>query len=224
MSLKSLLTNEDTCASAVLYAVEKILGEGTLLWEPQSIWMELKHQGIDLPVSNREQLMAARNLLTTGRFWYDATVFEKTCTAFNNEEINTDGLEEASVAYIAWTVWETHEIAKHYGVLESAVFDREPVSYTGVQLYRENFVTAPDELKWAQASLNRHYPKEINTLQRTVVEGWAAAPRDSRLRDAAFPETPEGVQLARLAIVQHHMNTRREGYIRDCAKVTSSDL
>lgn len=220
MSLKSLLSNEDTCASAVLFAVEKLLGDGVLLWEPQSIWLELKHQGIDLPVSNREQLMAARNLLTTGRFWYDATIFEKTCTAFNNEDISPESVEDAPVIALAWAVWETHEIAKHYEI--SDFWDREPISYIGVQLYRENFVIAPDELKFAQTSLNRHYPKEVVKLQNTIHEAWAAAPRGKDLQDAAFPETLEGVQLARLATVQHYFNTRKEGYLRDHAVIATA--
>jgi hypothetical protein len=219
VSPKSLLSDESTCASAVLYSVEKLLGQGVLLWEPQSIWLELKHQGIDLPLSNREQLMAARNLLTTGRFWYDATVFEKTCTAFNNEEISPESVEDAPVVFISWAIWEANEIAKKYEILDSAVFDREPVAYMAVQLNRENFVVAPEELHVAQTSLNKYYPKETVKLQNTIHEAWAAAPRDNRLRDAAFPETQEGVQLARLATVQYYMNKQREGYLKDHAQL-----
>lgn len=229
MSLKSLLANESTCASAVLLATEKLLGDGVLLWEPQSIWLELAHQGIDVPISNREQLMAARNLVTTGRFWYDAQVFEKTCTAFNNESISTEALEEAPVVNITWAVWEAEQIAKRYEITENAVFDREPVAYTAVQLYRENFLVAPEELHFAQESLNKYFPKESDALRKKIIEAWAAAPRDNRLRDAAFPETPAGVQLAHLASVQYYFNARKDQYLKDhaalkAAVITSSDL
>ncbi len=214
--MKSLLSDENTCASAVLYAAEKLLGPGVFLWEPQTIWLELKHQGIDLPVSNREKLMAARNLVTTGRFWYDASVFEKTCTAFNDEESQFEGVEDVPVMCLDWAVWEAHEIAKHYSILETAEFDRECTSYCSIQLYRENFVIAPEQLTWVQDSLDRHYPKEVTKLQKIVKDGWAAAPRSSeKLRNAAFPETPEGVQVAHLAAVQHYFNLRKEQYIKD---------
>ena len=220
MILKSLLISENTCASAVLYAAEKLLGPGVFLWEPQTIWLELKHQGIDLPVTNREKLMAARNLVTTGRFWYDASVFEKACTAFNNEEAQFEGVEDVPVMSLNWAVWEAHEIAKHYGILESAVFDRECSAYCSVQLYRENFVIAPEELSWVQDSLTKKYSKEISKLQKSVKDGWAAAPKSSKeLLNAAFPETPEGVQVAHLAAVQHYFNLRKTQYLNDHASL-----
>jgi len=217
---KAALKNDDTCASVVLYATEELLGAEWLNWEPASVWLELDRRGVSISTGNREQLMAARNLLTTGRFWYDALVFEKTCIAFNNEEINVDALDDAPIAFIAWAAWEALEILRHNEINEDVSFDREVIAYTGVQLFREGFVIAPVGLGWAQAALDNYLPKyEVKPLQATLREAWAAAPQGQKLYDAAFPETPEGVQLARLATVQSYFDTRTTTYLKDMAQL-----
>jgi len=212
-----LLKDDATGATGCLFSVDALLGDAWHGWEPQSVWIELGRRSIDVSAGNRSQIMAARNLLTTGRFWYDANVFEKTCIAFNNEEIQTEALEAAPVAYIAWTTWEAEELAKAHPEIEAAEFDREPLCYTAVQLFREGFVVPADNLEWVEEELQKQYPKETKELASTVRKGWAAAPRTKNIRDAAFPETPAGVQLARLATVRHYLNERRVQYTKDLA-------
>lgn len=212
-----LLKDDATGATGCLFSVDALLGSGWYSWEPQSLWIELGRRNIDVSAGNRSQIMAARNLLTTGRFWYDANVFEKTCIAFNNEEIQTESLEAAPVAYIAWTVWEAEELVKAHPEVEGADFDHEPLSYTVVQLFREGFVIPADNLEWADEELQKQYPKDAKELRSTVREGWAAAPQMKNIRGAAFPETPAGVQLARLATVRHYLDERRAQYSKDLA-------
>jgi hypothetical protein len=204
---KAALRVEETCASACLRALRCLFDTQWLSWEPETVWLELHHMGVDVPVGNRNQIMAGRSLITTGRFWYDATAFEAACIAFNNDEPTFFGIEDAPVAYINWAVYEADRIHKDFEneVLE---FDREPIAYTAVQLYREGFVIAPEHLEMAQEELNKALPTEVKALQKLVREGWATAPRGQALLDAAFPETPAGVQLARLAAVQLHFDRR----------------
>lgn len=216
-SAKKVLGNDASGASACLYAIEALIGTQWLAWEPQTLWIELYKQGMDITASNRSQIMAARVLVTTGRFWYDANVFEKTCIAFNNEEIQPDVLEAAPVAYIAWTSWEAEEILKHHEMTHDIEYDREPIEYTAVQLFREGFVIAPSGLGWAEGPLTKYYPAERKELQTTVRKAWAAAPPNGTLKNAAFPETPAGVQLAKLATIQLYMNTQKQAYLKDMA-------
>lgn len=214
---KQALAKDATGASACLYGIEALLGTQWMVWEPQTLWIELSKQGIDISEGNRSQIMAARALISTQRFWYDANVFEKTCTAFNNEEIQADALEDAPVAYITWAVWEAEEILKHHELSHDVEFDREPIEYTGVQLFREGFVIPPPGLSWASAALDKHYPSERKELQSKIRKAWAAAPSSDKLKDAAYPETLEGVQLARLAAVQRYFDARKKSYLKDLA-------
>lgn len=216
---KAAVRDADTGAYPCMRCLDELLGPTWLSWEPETLWLELDRQGVSVPISNREQIMAGRSLITTGRFWYDALAFEKTCIAFNNEEATHFGLEDAPVAYIAWAVDEATMINRHYENEESLEFDREPTQYIAVQLYREGFVITPDNLKWVTTALHNQFKKfeEIRKLERTIKEAWAAAPRGEALADAAFPETPEGVQLARLAAVHLYYLQRSKEQARQLA-------
>jgi hypothetical protein len=196
-----------------MFAMDELLGSSWRAWEPETLWLTLDRMRVSVPVGNREQIMAARSLLTTSRFYYDMHAFEKTCIVFNNEEANYEALDDAPIMYISWAVAEAEMIYRHYEGGETLELDREPVCYTAVQLHRAGFVQAPTPLGWAQKELDKHNASDVacKKLQATVREGWAAAPRGKDLLSAAFPETPEGVQLARLAAVHvYHERRRRE--------------
>jgi len=201
------LRDDTSCASACLHALTHLFERNWLNWEPETLWIELKHLGLDVPVLNRSQIMAGRSLITTGRFWYDANAFEVACIAFNQQIPTYFGAEDAPVVYINWAVFEADLIHRDFEH-ESLDFDREPICYTAVQLYREGFVIAPPMLEMAQAELTKRLPKEAGALAATVREAWAAAPRGEALSNAAYPETPAGVQLARLAVVQLYFEKR----------------
>lgn len=198
---KDALRLEESCTSACLYAMQCLFDNNWLLWEPETLWLELKHQHVDVPKGNRQQIMAGRSLITTGRFWYDANAFEIACLAFCNEEPTFFGAEDAPVMCINWAVFEADLIHRDF-TKEILEFDREPISYTAVQLYREGFVIPPPMLEMAREELEKRLPKETSKLAATIREAWAAAPKGEALLNAAYPETPEGVQLARLASVQ----------------------
>lgn len=212
---KNTLREETSSATACMRALDVLLGPQWVAWEPETLWMDLSRQGVAVPLSNREQIMAGRSLVTTGRFWYDALAFEKTCVVFNNEEATHLGIEDAPVAYIAHAVKEAEAIHKYYEN-ETLEFDREPLTYTAIQLQREGFIVAPEELEWAQTALDRLLNKtvELKTLKQQIREGWAAAPKGKTLLDAAFPETPAGVQLARLAAVKLHCSNRAQEQVK----------
>lgn len=219
---KAALRNEDSHAFTCLLAVKALLSDSWLAWEPESIWLELQHLKVNVPLSNREQILAGRSLITTGRFWYDMHAFERTCIAFNNEEPTNLGIEDAPVAYICWAVKEADDIYRHFENGEVIELDREPMLYSVIQMFREGFALAPAPLQWVQRYLNDRHAKDADTLTQEVKEGWAAAPKDlSKLKKAAFPETPAGVQLARLAAVHIHTQERTREREQQLAKLTA---
>ncbi len=89
----------------------------------------------------------------------------------------------------------------------------------GVQLFREGFVIPAENLEEAEPFLEKHYPKETKKLAGDIQQAWAAAPRGKNLRSAAYPETPEGVQLARLATVRKYVEDRKAQYHKELAQL-----
>ena len=207
MTALKLLRDDDTVASVVCKALESVIGEGWLLWEPESIWKELKYKGVDVPIGNRQQIMAARGLLVHGRFFYDGLVFDRSCAAFSNEVLDIDELDETLAMHLAWGIDEAKKICE---LFEDPFLDldREPITVVSAQLWEEGFIVAPDELSFAQPSLDREWPEESRKLKKEVETLWNSL-RSHDLRQVPYPETPKGVQCARLAAVQVFLDERR---------------
>lgn len=204
-----LLRDDDSCAYTCMRAANVILGDQWMVWEPETIWLTLSRENIAVPVGNRAQLMAARGLLVHGRFWYDAVVFEKTCVAFNNEEPIIGGMSEAPIHYMAWAVYEGQTINKFYEG-EELPFDYECDRYVAVRLQEEGYVLAPEQLRWAQTELDARLPKDASKLKTIVREAWALSPKGEKLLEERIPETPAGVQIAKLGAVDHYVQKRKD--------------
>lgn len=212
---QGLLRDPKTSAIALFEAAHRLLGD-FLAWEPESIWMELSHQGIDVPVENRAKLMAALTLRLIPAFYWDAIVFEKTAVALDGSQPHPDILEEASPAQLAWAVIEAEWFLRR--TKESAwEFQHEPRAYTGVVLARAGFAVTPDALSFAQLALDRERPND--GLRDEAAKRWAKVSRD-HLQQLALGETCIDVQIARLAAVELHVRNRRTAAERELAALS----
>lgn len=211
---KSLLEDAGTPAVALVRAATATIGE-FLVWEPESIWLELHRQGVDLPEENRARIMAAQTLRLVPSFYWDALVFEKTALAFAGVMPAPDILEEASPARLAWAVVEAAWIIRDFREA-SWEFQHEPRAYTGVVLNRAGFVLAPEQLAFAQTWLNRE--RRHDHLLEDVRARWARVSKD-HLEQLTLGETPEDVQIARLAAVELHVRERRGAVERALARL-----
>lgn len=201
------LRDDATVASEVMRALHVLFGNAWLAWEPETVWYELQHQGCEISEGNRAQALAGRNLLTTGRYFYDAVIFDKTAAAFANEVI-TEGVEESLVAHLAWSIDEATRISEDHDD-PMLGFDREVVEFTALRLRDEGFVLAPKELSFAQKALDRLWgTPEAAELKQDVQELWDALSVHA-IRDVPYPENAKGVQLARLASVEAFLAERR---------------
>jgi hypothetical protein len=201
---KSLLEDAGTPAIALMRATTVVLGE-FLAWEPESVWLELHRQSIDLPEENRAKLMAAHTLRLMPSFYWDAIVFEKTALAFDGVMPAPEILEEASPARLAWAVVEAAWIIRETREA-SWEFQHEPRAYAAVVLNRAGYVFAPEQLSFAQAWLNRE--RRHDHLLEDVKERWSHVSKD-HLEQLTLGENPEDVQIARLAAVELHVRSRR---------------
>jgi hypothetical protein len=210
---KELLRDPDASAVALMKAVHSLLGD-FLSWEPESIWLELQHQGVDLPEENRVKILAGVALRLMPSFFWDAVVFEKTAMAFASHPCNPDILEEASPSRLAWAVVEANWIIRAANET-TWEWGHEPRAYAGVVLARAGFVLAPEQLSFAQAALERHHHK--TELLDEVKERWARVDKNA-LEHLVLHETPVDVQIARLAAVELHVRERRAQAERDLAR------
>lgn len=187
-------------------AAKELLGDHHA-WEPESVWLSLKERDIDLGSPNRAKLMAAVALIFVPSFYWDGIVFEKTALAFDGSVPNPDALEEASSGQLAWAVEEAAWIvAMNHG--EAQVFQHEPAAYAAVVLHREGMVLAPRQLSFAQDLLDE-MNRGAKDLKESVREKWEAL-KGVGLATRSYGETPEDVQLARLAAVERHVRERDE--------------
>lgn len=209
-----ILNNQESCATAILVAARKLLGSGFAAWEPESIWLELQSQGIDLSEINRDKLMAAMTLLATGSFYWDAAVFENTTMAFNHEWSSPEILQEASPAQMAWAVCEA-ELLLHREGKEEGAFDYEPAQYAAVSLHRDGFVVAPEPLDFAQAELDK-LNRGHQEIKEEVLSRWKSLDK-ATLEGLELKETPVDVQVAKLSAVFIHIANRAVQFKSDIA-------
>ena len=214
VDVKAVLRDPATPAVVVLKAAHAVLGD-FLAWEPESIWLEMERQNLDLPIENRAKLGAAIALRLMPSFYWDAIVFEKTALAFDDAPPNPDILEEASPARLAWAVVEADMIIRT-GHETAWEFGHEPRAYAGVVLARAGFVLAPEQLSFAQTALDRE--RHHTHLFDEVKARWAGVDK-SHLEMLHLEETPVDVQIARLAAVELHVRARRTRAEADLAKV-----
>lgn len=212
---KDLLRDPETSAVALMACLPLMLGD-FIAWEPEAIWLECQHQGVDLPEANRAKIMAAVALRLVPSFYWDGVVFEKTAIAFDGNMPNPTIIEEASPARLAWAVVEAAWILR-LAKDTSIEMGSEPRAYAGVILARAGYVLAPEQLAFAQNALDRHRPQGTELFNETR-DRWARVDK-ARLDKLALHETPVDVQIARLSVVEAHVHERRARAERELARI-----
>lgn len=200
-----VLLNDESSATVVFETAKRALGATFMAWEPESIWLELKDEGVDLSPINRDKLMAVLTLIQTGTFYWDAAVFENTIMAFEHQHSSPEVLQEASSAQIAWGISEA-ELILERNDKEEGVFDHEPAQYTAVSLHRAGLVVAPDLLEFAQEELDKLNRGNLD-LKDEIRKRWKALNKD-KLDQLELGETPIDVQIGYLAAVYIHVAER----------------
>jgi len=201
-----LLLSDDVCATSAFRAAQTLLGQQFIAWEPESIWMELDDNGVDLSEKNRDKVMAVSSLLQYPAFYWDVNIFEDTAMAFNNEHVIPMVLQEASPAQLSWAVYEAELLTQADG--NDPDFDYEPARYAAVCLYREGMLVAPELLEFAQDALDT-LNRGNRDLVAKVRSRWEKV-REVRLSTLELEETPIDVQIGRLAAIKLYVDERAE--------------
>jgi len=216
-SIEFLKTADDSrCAGVIYAATRRAYGLEVLSWEPETIWLTMEKDGIDLSISSRDKLLAAIALIVNPQFYWDHIVFENTVHAFVGNVSNPDVIQECHPIEMAWTVYEADVIRGMDPEGKSHTeFDEDVQQYIAVCLQRAGFICAPEELEVVDDNLAELLPNDAKNLRKEVKYAWEKLDKGV-LQRTEFAENPLGVNLSRLAGTYV--------YIEDLAKSMGQDF
>lgn len=134
--------------------ISKLLGQGIKLWEPETIWIELKRAGIDIKEINRCKLLAAITVLTTSQFYYNVHCFSAVVSAFNELPFMPGVIVEHEPKDVTWAVRCIEDLLK-MDDQEYYPFDYEVENYIALVFHNDGYLLVPKELSWSQDNLDR---------------------------------------------------------------------
>lgn len=201
-ALQVLKDPQSNTAAGLYLAARTVYGEDILTWEPETLWLTMEKDGINLPDEERGKLLAAITLVVHPAFYWDNLVFQRTVRAFNGELFDPETLQECSAGNMAWAVYEAGVI-RGLDNDEAIIpeFDEDVQQYIAVCLFREGFVYPPEPLhEFVADNLEGLFPKGsyAATLKKEVADSWAGLDKDI-LERTEFFENELGVQLAQLS-------------------------
>ncbi len=191
MKLSSL--NDDVPAFRLLEALNADLPEAPD-WEPEAIFDELEEGGVPTTERLQGKLMAALAVRDTDEFFLSPVVFENVCTTFGNLIALADILQEPAPRHMCWAMEEVKRIRKSGDRSLEAPGD-DVVNFVAVVLNRAGFVTAPEQLAFAQEYLDT---LSHNSQLGTAVKAKWSTISTHRLATTEVEEDPVGVQVSRL--------------------------
>jgi hypothetical protein len=197
---RSILMNPTRkSATALLMALRNIFGIDVLFWEPETIWLTLDKEGIDLPEDARNKVQAAISLIHNPIFFSDNLVFQRITKALNGEPFDPESLQECHPAHMAWAVYEA-SVIRGLDPETQAIpeIDEDVQQYIAVCLKRAGYIYPPDQLKVVEDNLLGLLPASVKSTLEDVKKSWAHLDKEA-LQDRTFLEDPLGVQLAQLA-------------------------
>lgn len=218
---RAILMDDASTATGCFLATQAICGKACRSWEPESIWLTLERRGVDVPVVNRDKILAAHTLMMMPAFWWEVNAFENSVMAFNNVLSDPESIQLASPAQLYWGVFEAETLFNHSSIREAPEFDREPLLYTAAALHHAGLVYAPDVLGFAQEALDKLNNGKQVVAVADVKKAWATMRRRDVTKMEFDEDKPLDVQLSRLAALQVYVNERTERYQRDVTPFTA---
>jgi hypothetical protein len=216
---EKLLQDEHTTATGCFRAAQVLCGDGFRAWEPESLWLTLDRKGVEVPLLNRDKLLAASTLTIVPAFWWEVSAFENTTMAFNNVLSDSRVLQEATPAQLSWAVYEAELLYGQQDDLEDTPsFDREPVIYAAVVLNRCGFVLAPTLLDFAQRELDKLNQDGAEVSKDTLEDAWSKLKKQD-LRKREFTDSALDTQLSRLTATQLYVSDRAAKYEDDLGRL-----
>ena len=192
---------KDSSPIHIVRALTSRFGTEWILWEPETLWTELKiADGKAASELVRNKIQATKAILVSDSFWRDHLVFEKVAMAFNNHVPFFDQYQNPSPAMIANAMEEA-------AAIRTAAYSPEVLRYIAATCYQDGLVVLPEPLDAAQESLDElSVPVVGRQFREDIRRRWNEL-SGSAVEPSLYDETPTGIHLAKMAAIQEYVRT-----------------
>jgi hypothetical protein len=194
---RKVLLDPGSPAVLLYVAARAFYGPTVATYEPDSLWVQL-----DVPLLNRDKLMAALTLQVNPQFYWDIRVFGQSCLAFNDQAPHTELVPQPVPEHLAAAIFEA-QLLFQLDTETTPEFDDEVAAYVAACLAHEGLVYAPPLMGFAE----EHLERILSPVGRKLgVEMKKIAGEEHPKVD---PESALGVQLARYEQIGAYVTVRR---------------
>jgi hypothetical protein len=211
MDPKVVLKDPDACPSVAWAALKKMLGDGVMNWEPDTIRAELKRRGIEPTPDRMAKLLGAQTIVTTFEWTTDHNVLFAFALACDGVPSSAEAFLHPTPEQLAWTMKEITALTS-FTPGDDEGFDPDTVDPAiAAVLHDDGWVVAPEELSFCQESLDQ-FSNDEEKLAKEVRSTWESL-QGSTLEAIckkvdAFPEDATGVQIKRLTDLRAYVAER----------------
>lgn len=202
MSALDVLRHPHVAPSSAWAAVERLLGPGARVYEPETIELELGRRGVSWEPPLAAKILGAQTVIVSRAWSWDYDVLFAFALAGSGVPAAADAIHHPEPHDLAWAMCEIEALC---GLAPDADhgFDPDRVDPAiAAVLHHDGWVLAPEPLAFAQSALDRFTGPDHAALRDKVAERWAAlraAPEaDARRVFAEVPESALKVQLGHL--------------------------
>lgn len=192
--------DDNRCAAVLYTAARCAYSLDMLSWEPETLWLTMEKDNIDLSVVCRDKLQAALALNINPQYYWDSIVFENTVQAFEGNLSNWETIQECHPVEMSRTAYEAEIIRgmDPEGKGGDTEYDEDVQQYTAVCLDRAGYVVAPEQLSYADESLAQLLPASAMALRSQTKKKWDKLDKEN-LETTTFEESLIDISLSRLA-------------------------
>lgn len=152
------LFEENTPVSVLLIALRKHFGDEVLGWEPETVFMELEEDGVQMTERLRDKIHCGFFLSLQPDFMNDALAFENCVRALNGLSVNWSIWQKPDIAHICWGVRQGLMILSNsdQDLPSDGEFSDEVELYIATALHHDHYFMAPDILSFSQEILDKY--------------------------------------------------------------------
>jgi hypothetical protein len=219
-----LLTPEGRSAIALLMSIRQLYGIESFYWEPETLWITLQKDGLDISDLNKDKIQAALSIIHNPAFFWDNLVFQRTVQSFNDVIYDANTLQECQPAHICWALYEA-SLLRGLDPDTSAVpeLDEDVRTYCAVCLRRAGMVCPPNIISHIAPYLSALYPNESEEFIQLVKKSWDHLNK-STLKERSYSENPLDVQLAQLAACTLYEKSRAAAMASEVLSLEKGDV
>jgi hypothetical protein len=144
--LATYLIRPDLFATVLLAGVTDLFGTECWSWEPETLELELREQGIELDEPSSDRLNALITALTTDRFFNEPAVFGHVAESLVGDPVDLSDSPDVDPEAVAWAV---AEVRLNHGTNEDVTFSADVARYVGTVLEDHGLMDAPPGLEFA---------------------------------------------------------------------------